>query len=298
MASTSTVRKWWADHRCQVGEKITLFGRTVYLQQEAHDAGRALEASLYDYEGLEVLGSHRWCPTGISGRTCQQDGTNCSLHNYSIAFDFDPFKYGNPHLYRRMTEADWSKTKFTKAQVRRIEAIRTNNGKQVWRWLGELIGDTMHWEITCSPADLATGINWDTVPGGQPNGGTNGMRVDKNSPERHVAELQKMMAEGFGMDNGDWAPLAGKSAFDGKAFQQGEDGDWGGTTETNLKAVQKSLGLSQVPVCDDFLWSAMVQQTYERNSTGTTDAVARKNAAAAQARADSAHARLDKLHQI
>ena len=41
-----------------------------------------------------------------------------------------------------------------------ILAIRTKNGKQVWRWGGHYTTnrDAMHYEIVCTPADLATGI--------------------------------------------------------------------------------------------------------------------------------------------
>ena len=48
-----------------------------------------------------------------------------------------------------------------------ILAIRTNNGRQVFNngifWRGSK--DPMHDEIVCSPRDLATGINWNTVAG-------------------------------------------------------------------------------------------------------------------------------------
>ena len=284
MATTSQVRYWWRTRRCDRGDKITLFGKAVYLQPEAHDAGRAIEMALYDYGTVVVLGSHRNCPTGIAGKTCQQSGKNCSIHNYSLAFDFDPFKYGNPHLYRKMTPADWAKTKFTKAQVRRIEAIRTNNGKQVWRWLGELIGDTMHWEITCSPADLATGIDWSTVEGYI--GDSEGMRVDSTSPEKHVAELQHVMGI-LGQDNGAWNPFEGKSSFDGEPFKSGEDGDWGSTTVGNINALQTKYDYPIMDYVDDFFWSVLIQRAYEVSASGL-DPVARAAAATAQNKADKA----------
>ncbi len=51
--------------------------------------------------------------------------------------------------------------------VQAIKRIRTRSGKQVWGWGGDyrMVKDAMHWEIVCSPADLATGIDPATVPG-------------------------------------------------------------------------------------------------------------------------------------
>lgn len=293
MASTTTVRYWWRADRCKVGDKITLFGKSVYLQPEAHDAGYALERALYDYGTVQVLGSHRWCPTGISGKTCQPSGTSCSLHNYSIALDFDPFKYGNPHLQRKMTTNDWKLTKFTKAQVARVEKIRTKNGKQVWRWLGEIIGDTMHFEITCSPADLATGINWDTVPGGQIGG--EDQVIDRNSPKESpaVAMFQRDLIL-LGYNLGDWAPIQAG------LYPKGADGSFGTDAENGCKAFQADLKL-QVTGKGDALTVAMaanLARFSERAATSTVDTKARQAAATAQGRADSAHTRLEKLKSI
>lgn len=165
--TTSTIRSWWSAFRCDPGPTMGLMGFTVRAQAGTHEGYEAL-ASVLTAKGYDpaVVGSHRWCPTGISGRDCQPDGTSCSLHNYSLALDFDPFGHGNPHFFKRFGNGwDFSDTKFTRAQVEAVEAIRTNNGKQVWRWLGWLIGDTMHFEIHCAPADLATGIDWSTVDG-------------------------------------------------------------------------------------------------------------------------------------
>lgn len=181
MATTRQVRYWWRAYRCEPGPTIDLMGFTVRAQAGTHEAYKALGAVLtakgYD---PEVIGSHRWCPTGISGRDCQPDGDNCSLHNYSLALDFDPFGKGNPHFQKSYGNGwNFSDCKFTRDQVEAVEAIRTNSGVQAFRWLGWAIGDTMHFEITCAPADLATGINWNTVTG---NGTQNGGQTDNMLP--------------------------------------------------------------------------------------------------------------------
>ena len=84
-------------------------------------------------------------------------GNGWSIHAYWIAMDINwqlnPYGGSMYHMPYAMAAA--------------ICRIRTNNGKQVWNWGGFWRGtrDWMHFEIVCSPRDLATGINWSTVPG-------------------------------------------------------------------------------------------------------------------------------------
>lgn len=94
-------------------------------------------------------------------------GTNYSLHAYrdngtfifwtgvkvTMALAVDINWQRNPYGPRLVTD-------MPRGMVDAILAIRTNNGKQVWGWGGYYSGnkDAMHFEIVCSPADLATGI--------------------------------------------------------------------------------------------------------------------------------------------
>lgn len=95
-----------------------------------------------------------------------------SWHSYGGAIDLDyggdvdgdgdPTIDKNPHLHRRLYPGDPAfgvEFQLLEHQVHAIEAIRTVNGKRVWRWLGWSIGDTMHFEPNCSPDDIATGID-------------------------------------------------------------------------------------------------------------------------------------------
>lgn len=52
------------------------------------------------------------------------------------------------------------RTDMPAAMIAKIEAIRTNNGRQVWRWGGRYTvnKDAMHFEIVVTPSDLAAGI--------------------------------------------------------------------------------------------------------------------------------------------
>lgn len=114
--------------------------------------------------------------TGSGAANCRQitGGTGYSLHSYfgtaaytfwngyviplmALAVDINPG--ANPYGPRLVTD-------MPRAMVDAIERVRTNNGKQVWRWGGYYTTnkDAMHYEIVCSPADLATGINPATLP--------------------------------------------------------------------------------------------------------------------------------------
>lgn len=148
--------------------KVTLLGRyPVKVQDFWVPAVEAMERALIDtgYENpCDWIGSYAKRPIA---------GTDVwSFHSYGGAIDLDyggdnpdspdhPLIDKNPHIHRRITEGDpgfgveWQ---ILEHQVRAIEAIRTVNGAPVWRWLGWAIGDSMHFEPACSPADIATGI--------------------------------------------------------------------------------------------------------------------------------------------
>lgn len=314
MATTHQVRTWWAAYRCKVGEATTILGFAVRLREQAHDAGRALEYALAaNGYTPEVVGSHRWCPTGIAGKTCQTSGYNCSLHNYSLALDFDPFKFGNPHFMKRYGDGwNFSDCKFTLAQVRAVEAIRTTNGKQVWKWLGWAIGDTMHFEITVSISDLATGIDWTTVPDYEGDE----MALKKGDKGRAVAEAQHAMAQiwGFQMqpDGETWpgfnhdhaVPAARLSVYTGKEFGPGEDGSFGDHMVAQTVRFQRNMDLPQTGVLDATTLGLLMEGLYRKlasSHSSTIDQVARDaagaakaSASAAQEDADSAHVRLDR----
>lgn len=145
--------------------KVELLGRFPRVAPEAVDAVKAMHAVLVatGYENpCDYVGSWNYRPVGGTSQL--------SRHAYGLAIDLD---YGgdnpespdhgslvdnNPHLRRPITAADYGVTiQLLKHQVDAVLALRTNTGATVWRWLGAL-GDSMHFDIGCSPADLASGI--------------------------------------------------------------------------------------------------------------------------------------------
>ena len=160
-------------YRCAPGIKVEsgFFGRTpVWCQNRDHP--RALEqahlAAGYVPTPGGYIGSKRNCPAGIGGKKCQSSGKNCSPHNYCIAWDVE-YNY-NPHFRKRLTKrALWKlyragKTKYNPDIVAAILKVRNTHGEQLFRWLGYVIGDTMHWQLNVPPGRQA--VDWSTVGDG------------------------------------------------------------------------------------------------------------------------------------
>ncbi len=180
----------------------------------------------------------RNCPTGISGRLCQTSGKDCSLHNYCLASDTDPYALGNAYIRSSVTPADFDEDwfpavcKFTLDQVRAIEAIRTNSGAQVLRWLGWSIGDFMHWQINCSQPDMESGIDWSTLPGSPPPPPPPDMEDDMNLQEGDIGWGVARIQEGLMNWNAGALPEHGRDKRYGPEttewvgrFQQGQNLD-------------------------------------------------------------------------
>ncbi len=105
----------------------------------------------------QILRRHGYRPRGgVTGAyVCRAitGASGYSLHAYKIAIDINwdtnPYSAANRLI-----------TDMPRAMVNEIVALRTRNGAPVWGWGGfyRTIKDTMHFEIVCTPADLATGI--------------------------------------------------------------------------------------------------------------------------------------------
>jgi hypothetical protein len=155
----------------------------------------------------------RPCSRGINqGKPCQQSGENCSLHNYGLAIDIDPNK--NPYFQGRKwgVDKDFSDIKLTRAQVDAVEGLKTVSGVQVFKWLGWSIADTMHFEITCRPEDLATGI-----PGVEAGFLRGQLGVETEEDDMFNAEEEKFLKDLFKVvvkDMGSNATLAKSAILD------------------------------------------------------------------------------------
>lgn len=115
-------------------------------------------------------------------RACREitGGSDYSLHAYFLQVAIRLWNLGITISGGLAADFNWQSNPYGKRLVTdmlirkdgilmpdRIEGIRTNNGKQVFRWGGYYRGnkDGMHYELVCSNEDLATGIDPSTLPG-------------------------------------------------------------------------------------------------------------------------------------
>lgn len=144
----------WGPRCSGKSAEVSLYGHGVVTVAPAIiPAVRSLNACLiaWRYET-------RAADTGAFNCRKKVGSSGWSVHSLKIALDIN--WQSNPYGSRLVTN-------FPAAMRAAIKAIRTNNGKQVWEWGGDWDGnkDAMHWQICCSPRDIATGINLHTLPG-------------------------------------------------------------------------------------------------------------------------------------
>lgn len=125
--------------------------------------------------------------------------------------------------------------------------IRTNNGVRVFH---NLPGDRMHDQINCSPFDLATGIDWDTVVG-ELNEGMN-MLCKTGDQGGHVEAWQERLL----LDD-----LASLPRF-------GADADFGGETEAATKSWQSANGIATTGALDPLTFAVSTRVLAGEGSEG------------------------------
>lgn len=157
--STSQLRTVWGPS-CATSSELTQFvfwtGVQVTVNRACVEAWRALDTILKDWGYAP-----RKADTGAYNCRTITGGTGLSLHSFGIACDINwqSNPYG-PNLVTDMPDG----------MVDDILTIRTLGGQQVFRWGGDYTGnkDAMHYEVVCSPTELAAGIDWTTVNAEEP----------------------------------------------------------------------------------------------------------------------------------
>lgn len=155
--SSSSLRNYWSPRCRGPWAKMTLHGGgQIQVRSSAIEAAKALNSVL-------VRNNYRTYYNHTGAYNCRMSkgaSGGWSLHAYGIAVDlnwlWNPFGGSRHHIPTHVARA--------------ITNIRTKNGRQVWTWGGDWSGtrDWMHFQIGCTPGDLATGINWNTVNGVAP----------------------------------------------------------------------------------------------------------------------------------
>lgn len=139
-------------------------------REHLRSAYQALD-DCFEAHGYRPLEGQTW------GANCRPvtGGSGYSIHSYfgsgrfvfwtgvavQLAVAVDVNSLANPYGKKLVTN-------MPRAMIDAILAIRTKSGEQVWQWGGYFSGnkDAMHFEIACSPTDLATGIDPATVTQG------------------------------------------------------------------------------------------------------------------------------------
>lgn len=217
------------------------FGGKISLRvhPKVAEAFRALSAVFraWNYEFRESAGGTVSCRK-ITG------GTKTSLHAHGPAMDINPSK----NRYRLTSGGgliQWGlQTDMPKGMIADIEAIRTKNGKKVWEWGGRWtnIKDPMHFQASqCSPADLATGIDWKTVNGNPGEIEDDEMVLKNGDGGAAVQKFQQALLA--------WNPAA--------LPNYGADGDFGGETEEWVRKYQQAADVTQTGQIDGLTGSLL-----------------------------------------
>jgi hypothetical protein len=153
MTTTSDMRKAWSPPCRGPWARIELHGEGVItIRKQAEAAFLTLNDCLIRHD-------YRTRSQDTGAYNCRQitGGSGYSLHAYGIAVDINWMT--NPYSHVLHTD-------MPPAMIRDIEAIRTNSGHTVFRWGGRYDGnkDAMHFEIICTPAQLASGIATTSTP--------------------------------------------------------------------------------------------------------------------------------------
>ena len=147
MLSQSELARVWGPPCTGRKATVSLHGTgKVTVRAQLVDAVKALNNRLIMWNYRTI-----YSQTGAYVCRLKVGGSGWSNHSYGTAIDIN---------WQRNPYGPRLKTDMPMAMVNSICAIRTNNGKQVWNWGGFWSGnkDAMHFEIVCSPADIATGI--------------------------------------------------------------------------------------------------------------------------------------------
>ena len=231
MLSTAELRKAWAP-ACDVplARVEIVQGARVQCHEKiasaVHALGRVFEAHSY------VV---RTSDTGAYN--CRQitGGKGHSLHSFGIAIDVNwntnPFRTDGKLV-----------TDMPAAMIDDVRDIQTTAGKRVWGWGGDYksVKDAMHFEIVCTPADLAKGIDWSTV------------KQAKVSPSKpHKAPF---------IERGDRGPAVEKLQLILAVAKKGDAGFgvFGPKTAAAVRAYQQSRGLEVDGRVGRQTWTALL----------------------------------------
>lgn len=238
--TTADIRRAWAKYLCTDSAMavITIHGgQKLQVNRLTLEAWAALSA-VFEKHGYKADPNDTGGPGAYNCRPTT-GGKEPSTHAYGVAADINPSR--NPY-------AKYLKTDMTRAMINDIEAIRTNNGKQVFRWggdwngddqLNERVYDPMHFEIIATPTELKAGVDMATIPGDVP----------KQARVTVTVSLPVLSLGAKGSGTRVAQVMTGAKV----------DGGFGPATETAVKAAQKTHGLKGDGVVGKNTWTVLLE---------------------------------------
>jgi hypothetical protein len=237
--TTTQLRAAWSPPCAAVqGVKVELYGGAVItIDKRIVPAVLAMNAVFAKW-------NYKCTPPDTGAFVCRRitGGTGYSLHAYLIAIDIN--WQTNPYTKGALI------TDMPRGMVTEITNLRTNNGAPVWGWGGNYrsVKDAMHYEIVCTPADLATGIK-DAAPAP--------LTADQKalvfiSAKAHAAKLPEL---GRGHVK---RPHRRSVAKLQQLLGMRRTGVYGTATRAKVKAVQTFLRLPVTGVVDQETWAWII----------------------------------------
>lgn len=205
LRSTTALRSLWGP-ACSPGRMVRLplwccSGASITVDSRTVAAWRVFDA-------IAKKHNYKFRPADTGAYVCRAitGGSGYSLHAYGIAADSN--WQSNPYFPYPVTKI--GHCDIPDGMLADIRAVQTNSGAWVFDWGGDwsTIKDFMHFQISASPAELATGI--------------------KVSGPTMLTKQEKLY----------WWLWAGEQAKKKPFLQQGDTGE-------QVKIVQKALDLPQ-----------------------------------------------------
>lgn len=238
--STTQLRSTWGPP-CSAsrGVKVELYGGAVIT------IDKRIVPAVLAMNDVFAKWNYKATPPDTGAFVCRQitGGTGYSLHAYLIAIDIN--WQDNPYSATGRLITD-----MPRGMVDEITALRTNSGAPVWGWGGNYrsIKDTMHYEIVCTPDDLATGIK-DAAP---PPLTDDQKALIFLSAKAHAAKLPEL---GHGHRRHPHRRAVAKLQ---QLLGMRRTGVYGTATRAKVKGVQTFLGLPVTGIVDETTWAWII----------------------------------------
>lgn len=223
---------------------ITFFGKKYNVHRDTAITWPVFES---------ICAKHRYAP----------EGTDTGFYNCRH-MRHDPKLPWSAHSWATALDLDWLQnpagnkliTNMPKPLIQELQTVKTTSGAYVWMWggdwdrnpgTGHSYYDAMHWETVAHPLDLATGIAGYTTPTTPPE--EDDVVLKQGDRSNAVRALQRHL--------NDWKT----------EFNLLEDGIFGASTASAVRAYQDAAGLPVTGACDSFTFGLLATNALRNTQT-------------------------------